>query len=423
MAADHLPFGQDPARGVRAPITQATMDRAFAILLAVAAIGFSATTVPLVLAQLHALDPIAGPVSATIVGASIIFIAVGAVFQRVARIAQVVHAVVFLACLIAWPLIAPHGLPAGQVPWPWWLCNVATIAAAMGLSQWGAAAYTVLIPLVYAIIRVLPSGGGVAGVRASLDAVYIMILGGAALVLIVVLRRAASSVDRAQATAVARYARAIREHATELERVQVDAIVHDSVLTTLLSAARADTPEAQGLAASMAQKAIEHLDAATRDADDDAPVTVESIRCRIAADIDDLAAPFALRVSAPGALTVPAPVADALVSATVQAAVNSVQHAGPTAVRRTIAVEPWHADGILVEVADDGIGFDVEQVPAARLGVRRSIVERVAMVGGSVRVLSAPGAGTRVVLRWSTDLAESADASGTDTLPTEAGVV
>jgi len=33
------------------------------------------------------------------------------------------------------------------------------------------------------------------------------------------------------------------QHATEVERVQVDSIVHDSVLTTLLSAAAADTVE------------------------------------------------------------------------------------------------------------------------------------------------------------------------------------
>ena len=47
---------------------------------------------------------------------------------------------------------------------------------------------------------------------------------------------------------------AVRQHATEVERVQVDAIVHDSVLTTLLSAAGAGTPEEQALAARMARR-------------------------------------------------------------------------------------------------------------------------------------------------------------------------
>lgn len=408
MAAETLPFGQDPSRGVRTPITQATMERAFAILLAVAALGFGGTTVPLMLAQLPALDPVGGPLSAVLVYATMLFIAVGAALPRLARPAQIVHGVVFLAALVAWPLIAPHGLPTGQVPWLWWLCNVATISAAMGLSQWGAAVYAAIVPLIYAIVRVMPSGGGVGAMRASLDGVYVAILGGAALVLIVVLRRAATSVDRAQATAVARYARAIREHATELERVQVDAIVHDSVLTTLLSAARADTTEAEVLAASMAQKAIEHLDAATHDSEDGAPVTVAALRRRIGAEIADLAEVFEVRVGAPESRSLPATVAEALASATVQAAVNSAQHAGAFGVHRRISIASWGSDGIRIEIADDGAGFDIHQVPAARLGVRRSILERVAMVGGDARVISAPDDGTRVVLAWSTEAAERA---------------
>ena len=73
------------------------------------------------------------------------------------------------------------------------------------------------------------------------------------------LRGAATQVDRAQQTALERYSHAVRQHAIEAERVQVDAIVHDSVLTTLLSAARAYTPEAKELAATMAGNAIGHL--------------------------------------------------------------------------------------------------------------------------------------------------------------------
>src|SRR5690606_10979367 len=67
------------------------------------------------------------------------------------------------------------------------------------------------------------------------------------------LRGAAATVDAAQATALSGYIDAVREHATEVERVQVDAIVHDSVLTTLLSAGKAHDPESQAMAARMAK--------------------------------------------------------------------------------------------------------------------------------------------------------------------------
>ena len=88
--------------------------------------------------------------------------------------------------------------------------------------------------------------------------------------------------DAAQATALDRYSHAVRQHALEVERVQVDSIVHDSVLTTLLSAARAYTPEAKELAARMAGAAIGHLrDAALVSPDDSS--TVSSARARAAA--------------------------------------------------------------------------------------------------------------------------------------------
>lgn len=49
---------------------------------------------------------------------------------------------------------------------------------------------------------------------------------------------------------------------------------------------------------------------------------------------------------------------------------------------------------------DKGTGFDTGQVPHGRLGVRRSIIERVAEHGGQATIRSARGRGTEVCLRW-----------------------
>jgi hypothetical protein len=85
---------------------------------------------------------------------------------------------------------------------------------------------------VYAVIRLTPAGGGLTPLKVSLDSIYAVILGGAILIITTMLRAAATSVDQAQATALEGYAHAVRAHAMEAERVRVDAIVHDSVLTT-----------------------------------------------------------------------------------------------------------------------------------------------------------------------------------------------
>ncbi|MFZ7089100.1 sensor histidine kinase [Curtobacterium sp. RRHDQ10] len=394
------PVGPDPSRGVRATINASTVERAFSIIMAVGGIGFAATNIGSILAQLPRLD-VWGNVVAAAVGVSILYVGLSGIVYRLARSAQVAVALMFLVALVTWPMTVHGVLPVGESPWPYWLCNVATQAAALGFATWRAVVYTVLVPLVYAVIRLTPQGGGVSIERAALDGVYILILGGAGLALVTVLRRAAAGVDVAQATAVSRYASAIHEHATELERVQVDAIVHDSVLTTLLSAARAETDDAERLAASMATNAIAHLARASGRLDlDAAPVRVDALRDRIADAVGDLAAPVEVTDTALDDRAVPAVVAEALASAALQAAVNSVQHAGGVEVRRTVRIVPLGTDGVEVVIRDDGAGFDMADVPAERLGVRRSILERVTVAGGDVQLVSAPGSGTRIVLQW-----------------------
>lgn len=51
---------------------------------------------------------------------------------------------------------------------------------------------------------------------------------------------------------------------------------------------------------------------------------------------------------------------------------------------------------VLLEVVDDGIGFDPQSVPTEERGGLRTIAERTARIGGKLTYDSAPGSGTRV---------------------------
>ena len=53
-----------------------------------------------------------------------------------------------------------------------------------------------------------------------------------------------------------------------------------------------------------------------------------------------------------------------------------------------------------MQVSDTGVGFDPAAVPQERLGLRVSIRERVATVGGAVQVQSVPGGGASIVIVW-----------------------
>lgn len=86
---------------------------------------------------------------------------------------------------------------------------------------------------------------------------------------------------------------------------------------------------------------------------------------------------------------------EALVAAAREALVNAAKHAEGAPVSLFAEAE----DGQLaVFVRDRGPGFDLDQVPADRRGVRESIIGRMTRHGGHARIRTAPGEGCEVAL-------------------------
>ena len=390
------------AKQQRNPISRRQIETVASRSVAIFGLVFGGQTIPTTLEQLQLLRPGWGLAFLIAIYGGLLVSVACSIARRFVRQINTYIAVVFLVAVIAWPLVTlrPDAV-AAERPWLWYLCTVATASAAIAFSTWIATVYLFAAPIAYGVVRMLPSGGGKTIESAGLDVAYAVVLGGAVLLIITLLRQASGSVDTAQSTALSRYAHAVRQHATELERVQVDAIVHDSVLTTLLSAARAYTPEAKELATRMAGNAMGHLkDAAAASPDDDATVSLSQLAQRIIGSTATLAAPFEVRTQGidTGVITVQS--AEAVSSAAVQAMVNSPQHAGEDGVSRWLAIRGLADGGVQVDVGDTGAGFTLQNVPTERLGVRVSIIERVANAGGLVRVESAPGEGTVVSIRW-----------------------
>jgi signal transduction histidine kinase len=402
------PASPPTARPVKNPLSLRRVETAIARSAAGFGFAFVLQSIPPFLGQSDNLQPIWSVLVLVGIGLSLVATGVASIIQRHVRAATVSFAVVYLLALISWPfaVIDPAAAPESAF-WLYFMMTVATTMASLTLPLTWSLVYLVAVPVIYAIIRITPDGGAVSPLTAVLDSTYSIILGGAIIIIAAVLGNAATAVDRAQQAALDRYANAVRQHAIEAERVQVDAIVHDSVLTTLLSAARAYTTEAKELAATMAGNAIGYLrDAVAIVPDSDTRVGGAVLVSRIIEAAATMSQPIQVRSAGVQALTMPLPVAEALYSATVQAMVNSLQHAGAST-PRWVAVQGAEDGAVRVEIADEGVGFVVADVPTERLGVRVSILERVASAGGRAEILSEPGAGTRVVLRW-----PDAEASG-----------
>ncbi|HEX4443465.1 MAG TPA: ATP-binding protein [Galbitalea sp.] len=411
----------------RNPVSRKQIEIVLSRSVAAGSLVFAAQTAAPLFAQLKENNPIWTATIVIALVASLVAALICSIAVRFVRISHGLVALVYVAALVTWPfdVVTPHSPAESQ--WLYFLVNVGTSTATIAFSTRWAAIYLFVVPSIYGIVRMTPPGGSEPVPQAVLDSVYSIILGGAVVVLITMLRQTATNVDLAQSAALERYSHAVRHHATEVERVQVDSIVHDSVLTTLISAARAYTPEAKKLGAVMAGNAIGYLrDAAMVQPDDGSTVRLRATAQRVADAAAEMAHPFKVTNNEVGPRSVPVSVGEAIASAAQQAMINSVQHAGDGArIKRWVTIRGVRPGGIEVEIGDNGAGFAAEAVPTERLGVRVSIIERVANAGGVARIASSPGHGTIVSLRWpvpkSASAASDEEAALTTTQATQTG--
>lgn len=403
MAANPAPLIPPLLRTARSPISRARVERVLSRSSAAFGLVFGVQAVPFVLQQMDEAHPVWLWVTVPALGFGLIAVMITALLQRWVYVTQGAFAVVYLVALISWPFaVLPGADVFAGIHWLNYLMTIATAMATIAFPLWVAVVYLVLAPSIYLVVRAGPVGGPATWTQASLEAVYAFVLGAALVILLTMIRGAASGVDAAQQTALERYAVAVRNHAAEVERVQVDSIVHDSVLTTLTSAAKADTRQARAIAATMAGNAIAHLKAAaTVPLDDDGTaVRFTELADRILATAREIDPSFVTGHGTVGTRVLPASVAESIHSAAVQAMFNSLQHAPGDQVHRWVEVRSAGPGSLQVSVRDDGPGFDLDDVPTERLGVRVSIIERLAGAGGRAEVRSAPGEGTEIVLRW-----------------------
>lgn len=324
------------------------------------------------------------------------------VVGRGARHAAAAFAVAFpAALLVLWTLPAPAFEPEGG-SWVFFLLNAAPAAAALVFPLPWQIAWTAGVPLLFAAMRLTRRGFTAENWLSSIyDVSLALIVGTIVLAIVWMFRSLASGVDEARAAAIAEYSAAAAAEATERERVEVAALMHDSVLAALIAAGRAESPRERQLAVSMAQEALTRLANAESDEPEgsDEPVTSGWVRGEVRAQARALGVELAVdgpdRVM-PG---IPGRVARALVLAATQAVANAVEHAGGAGLRASIRSSSGRLE---IVVADTGGGVDLEAIAPDRLGIRASIVARVAAVGGRARIDSGPS-GTVVTLVWPAD--------------------
>lgn len=175
------------------------------------------------------------------------------------------------------------------------------------------------------------------------------------------------------------------------ERAEVAAHVHDSVLQTLTLIQRfADDPaEVTRLARTEERNLRSWLYAPTGDPDRTFSAAIERDAATVEADYG-----ATIDVVTVGGAALDGPLG-AIVAAAREAMVNAAKHGGGVV---SVYAE-CRPDVAEVFVRDRGEGFDLESVPADRLGVRESVIGRMERNGGTATLKSTSGTGTEVHLR------------------------
>ncbi len=185
-----------------------------------------------------------------------------------------------------------------------------------------------------------------------------------------------------------------RERIRSEERSEIAAHLHDSVLQTLALIQRADAP---GRAKTLARRQERELRAWLFDErppdGEGAPADLSAALERLVTDIED-AHDVEVDLVEVGSCPME-PRLDALVAALREAANNAARHSGVGEVSVYVEVQP---DRVEAYVRDRGNGFDLDSVEPGRVGVRESIVGRMARHGGKAEVHSTPGEGTEVAV-------------------------
>jgi hypothetical protein len=212
------------------------------------------------------------------------------------------------------------------------------------------------------------------------------------------LRRSGNAADGAEANALARAA----ELATAREATRYERMLHDRVLQTMemlgkgewiadpdiRGYTRSEAAWLRGLVGGMADEGSPDLSTALQ-----AIVREQALR-GLQVEVNGSG------LNRAGAIgRIPHEVVIAVTGAVREAVTNVGKHAGvDTAVVRA-ALD--HTGALLtVSVVDQGRGFDpAEAASGTGTGIARSVRERVAQVGGTVRIDTAPGSGTAIELR------------------------
>ncbi|MDR6508063.1 ATP-binding protein [Arthrobacter oryzae] len=323
---------------------------------------------------------------------------------RQMRAAAGISAALILISFLLWHVgLIGHGGQVASRPWSWGIAGIGIALACIASEAWISAIYGAVFSTLVCLVPLTTAGNARAWYESGQDALLTAAMAVVIISPISALRSAADAADRAAAAAILKTAGAAQAEALRIERTRLDGLTHDTVMATLTIAARARSTEMMYAAAQAARDSLKQLDS-LRVGDEQSAISTAELVGRL----KGATAGYSTRITCTDTtngmpLALPLLPSRALIQATAEAVRNSARHAygGGSQVEVTLGRDPHTgAAQAVIEITDEGPGFDIDKVPAQRLGLRVSILNRMRDAHGTATVTSKPGTGTRVQLTW-----------------------
>ena len=312
-----------------------------------------------------------------------------------------IHGLLGLLSVLLLPIMTldTFALSGFDTPWVWWYVGVAALsmAARFGLRA-SFLSYLLILLVAWTAITMFEPIGGASFAGALQGSVYVALLSIGFAGLVTLIRNWADTVDEAHAGYLLSALETARVDAIEREDQRVSALLHDKVLHTFLFAAAANTPAERLASVSLAAEAVDSIEAIQTGAEPEGTTTPASLFLSIKKAALKLSPRIRVTMNSSGLDPIPMEAAWAITEAALQAIENSERHSNCTVLE--LKLNSPESAVISVQIVDNGRGFRPDRVPRARLGIRGSIVNRMALVGGTAKITSILSVGTVVTLRW-----------------------
>ncbi len=310
-------------------------------------------------------------------------------------------AAVVLLDVVLWLVLRWEPLPAGaDIPWIISLTGVPAVCVAILASRAVIVTYSLVVSILGGVLRFATTTYENPVLIGLEDAMYSLLMQSIMIGLTLATRRGAAALDDAARRATEDGARQAAQLGARQARLTMDALVHDSVMSTLLIAGRGRA--GAGDLSRHSARTLAQLDEQPDVLCPDSIIPVAELERRLR-ELVDLAPHTVLRFAVRGQRPLPVEVVAAIEGAVGEAMRNSIAYAAGAenrSVARSVVVDD--PKGVLtVVVHDDGVGFEPKDVPSERLGISQSILGRMHNVdGGAATVSSCPAGGTKVVISW-----------------------